>query len=86
MTIYIDIDILSSAVVYFSDSLPSKSPILIIMYHLEPMPESYKFIKSILDVPQINKPVKIWANIRKNQNLLRTIDHLIITFYLHQQN
>ena len=30
--------------VYFSDTLPSKSPILIIMYYLEPMPETYKLI------------------------------------------
>ena len=32
----------SSAVVYFNDTFPSKSPILIIMYHPELTPESYK--------------------------------------------
>ena len=36
-------NILSSAVVYFSDTLPNNSPILIIIYHLELTPESYKF-------------------------------------------
>ena len=29
---------------YFSDTLPIKSPILIIMYHLEHTPESYKLL------------------------------------------
>ena len=32
------------AVLYFSDTLPSKSPILIIMHHLELTPECYKLI------------------------------------------
>ena len=32
--------ILGNAVVYFSDTLPSKSPILIIMYHLGLKPNS----------------------------------------------
>ena len=35
----------SIAVDYFSDTLPSKSLILIIMYHIELTPESYKSMK-----------------------------------------
>ena len=45
MAYYAEIGILNSAVVYyhyFSDTLPSNSPSLIIMYHLELTPESYK--------------------------------------------
>ena len=33
--------------VYFSDTLPRKFPILIIMYHLELTSESYKLITSL---------------------------------------
>ena len=48
MSLCTEIYILSSVVVYFSDTLPSNSPILIIMYHLEITLESYKLSKKSL--------------------------------------
>ena len=70
MALYAEIYISSSAVVNFIASLTGNSPILIIMYHIEITPESYKLMYE--QTKKIIKPTRytIFIQFYKNQYLL----------------